>query len=403
MPSRRVLAWWGATRALMLALLLVPAEGSALSDLALYRHLSAQVWCHGRLPGRDFSWEYPPGALPFAAPPLGCGGSPTYSQLYLVMALCLDLATLLVLQRLPHPRRATKVWLAAFPLLGPVAISRFDVAVCLLLAVAFAALRERPRRTGAFLVAAASVKLWPLLLVAVVVLHAPSRRRIAEGAAIASATLGAVFAVTGTWHALVTAWHFQQDRGLQIESLAALPFEWLYAAGSGGTVWGFGSWQVHAPGASTLAHIMGALQVPLALAVGGLAAARGRVRTNDLVLVATAVTGVLLITGKVLSPQYLLWLAVMVALARGYGVALPRGTVGLTLLATVLTHLIYPGLYHDLLHGSWPPVLVLTLRDVVLAVLVVRLVWAATRPAAPADVRSRSGDTRGMELVDYST
>lgn len=342
-------------------LAVVPGERGALSDVGYYHTLSLEVWCDGVLPGRDFPWEYPPGALPFAAPPLGCGGFPTYLLAFITLALLLDLLVLLTLRSFPHGPEAATVWLVLIPLLGPIALTRFDVSVCLLVALAFLQMRRRPAVGGGLLVAAASVKLWPALLL-LVVLRSPTRLRVLRGTVIATIALVLVLFASGTLSAFRSAWTFQQDRGLHVESVLALPYAWLRVAGVGGTAFEHGAWQVDAAGAHTIAGLAGPLQgvLVLTLLAAVLRAARGTVKPEA---VALAATTVLVVTNKVLSPQYLLWVVVLLAVAAGTGSAVTRRVLILAGVCVTSTHLLYPALYGGVLHGGVAAALVMTIRD----------------------------------------
>ena len=88
-----------------------------------------------------------------------------------------------------------------------------------------------------------------------------------------------------------------------------------------------------------------------------------------------------MVTGKVLSPQYLLWL--LPAAAAGLAVAdsrlLRRWTAGL-LLAAGLTQVVFPAYYGEITLGGdqvWLPVLALALRNGVMLVLLVVAAAAA--------------------------
>lgn len=80
--------------------------------------------------------------------------------------------------------------------------------------------------------------------------------------------------------------------------------------------------------------------------------------------------------GKVLSPQFLIWLVPLVPLvAGGYGLA---GS-GLLLAALVLTHLWFPGRYWDLVDLDGAPAWLLVSRNAALVALLAVLVVAIRR------------------------
>jgi hypothetical protein len=373
---------WLATRLATLVLLVLPLENGVVEGLSVFHGWSEQVWCHGLLLGRDVPWEYPPGALPFAAPPFGCTSPTTFLTAFVLGVLCLDLATVLVLATLPRGRAASWTWVAVVPLLGPLVLTRFDVALCLLLTLAFAAGRSRPRTSGALLAAAASVKLWPVVLL--LVIPRGQARRVRVGAAVAVVALAVIFATTGTWHAFSSAWSYQQHRGLQAESVPALPFMWLNAAGIGGVEFRYGSWQLTTPGASVVAA---ASDIVLALAVLAVLAAvllgRGASSWSESGMLSAGLGLTLTVTNKVLSPQYLLWVIVLLAVATGLGPPLRRSWIVMLSASALLTGVLYPPLYQELLDGAVVPTLVLTVRDLLLVALTVLLVRAAYRRNVP--------------------
>jgi hypothetical protein len=82
--------------------------------------------------------------------------------------------------------------------------------------------------------------------------------------------------------------------------------------------------------------------------------------------------------GKVLSPQFLIWLIPLVPLVRGR-----RGLVasGLLALALLLTQVWFPIRYWDLVHFEAFPSWVLLARDLVLVALLAVLIAPAREPA----------------------
>jgi uncharacterized membrane protein len=134
----------------------------------------------GKVPYRDFSVEYPPGALPvFALPGLAEPGrdqdvSPGFRRTFeTLMWLCgagALLAMAVVLRALRRPRR--EVWFALLlaavaPLaLGSVILSRFDLWPAVLVVAALAALVSGRLRIGhALLGLGVTAKLYPAILI----------------------------------------------------------------------------------------------------------------------------------------------------------------------------------------------------------------------------------------------
>ena len=316
----------------------------------------------GSVPYRDFAVEYPPGALPvFVVPTALADYAAAFAAL---MALC---GVLLVGDVSAIDRRAAFYVALAPILVGSLILSRFDLWPALLLAVALLALLERRDTLGwAFLGAAAGAKLWPLV-VWPVALHwsaAHGRARSAwAGAAVLAATLVpfAVLAPHGLWSSI----HGQASRPLQIESLAA---SLLTVFGDPRVVTSHGSQNIAAHG--LLAGVSVAL-VALALVVVWVDFARGPATRERFLRSTAAAVCAFVAFGKVLSPQFLLWLIPLVPLVRGR-----RGAAAVALLtaACVLTQVWFPQRYFDYVE-TFRLAGVVLLRNVVLVALFAVLVW----------------------------
>ena len=97
-----------------------------------------------------------------------------------------------------------------------------------------------------------------------------------------------------------------------------------------------------------------------------------------------AVLSLALVFGKVLSPQYLLWVAPITLIVSGR-----RGRVAcaLTVAALIATQLYFPARYPDLRELEAGAVLLLTLRNGLLIALAA-CTWGAVRSSPAADRRS---------------
>ena len=376
-----------------------PAQDNAFEMTVFEAWGPALAHGEGDVPLVDQPWEYPAGAVLFVVAPALLPVS-SYIAGFVGQMLVVDLA-MLVLLAVWGRRRGTLAgawwWVAVVPLLGPVALGRFDLVPTLLAAGSvIAAAAAAPFTAGGLLAAGAAVKAWPALLGPLLLaLHRRAWRTLAGGLAVGAAVLVALGRFGGLQH----AWSFltyQRDRGLEVEALAALPLLVRRLTGDPDVAiaFGFGSWQIHGPGAETLLRLtdLGLVVVVIAMAVlvwrarwqvERLApAARGQV---VIVLAVVLIAGVV-VTNKVLSPQHLVWLAGLVALALCW----PDSPLRATLLplggALVLTHLVYPLLFQDLLAGAVLPVLLLAGRDVLLLVVLAMAGRAAWRLGTPADV-----------------
>ncbi len=347
----------------------------------------------GSVPYRDIRPEYPPGALAvFVAPALLSDDSDGFRDAFeWLMAGCgvaLVLLTGVALAGLRAPPARTAAVLAlvaVFPLLlGSVILTRFDLFPAALVAGALAALVHGRHRLGlAVLGAAVAVKLYPAVLVPLAVAYV-WRRRGRREALVCTGVLAVVVllvflpflvvAPEGVAHSIGR----QLSRPLQIESLgAALYLAAHHLAGVDIEMRsGHGSQNLHGPGTGVAAVLLSAAQIAVLIWIW----LRRPGTAEELVRWSAAALVAFVALGKVLSPQFLIWLVPAVALVAGL-----RGLKAsvLLMLALVLTQLWFPSRYWDLARelDLLPSVLVLV-RDLVLVALLVVLVKESRR--APA-------------------
>jgi hypothetical protein len=313
----------------------------------------------GRVPYRDFRPEYPPGALPaFALPSLVASdeaGPQEYSEAFeWLMASCgvvlliLVGATLRSLGAPPGRLVAALAFAALAPLaLGSVVLSRFDLWPAALTAGALAALVAGRNRLGSGVLGlAVATKLYPGVLVplaAAWVWRRCGRREALVCGALFVAVLAVCFVpfLVVAPDGVASSLGRQLSRPLQIESLGSalllaldVDVEMESSHGSqniAGT-----------PGlvAGTLATCVQAAAL-LALWV---VFTRGTMSAERLIRFAAGAVLAFVALGKVLSPQFLIWLVPLVPLVRGR-----RGLAASALLgvALVLTQVWFPFRYWD--------------------------------------------------------
>ncbi len=363
-------------------------------DTPIYQRYGNAI-ARGEIPYRDFSVEYPPGALPvFALPGLAEPGDGQHvttgfrnafeSLMWLCGASAL-IAFALALRALRAP--LATVWggltfAALAPLaLGSVVLSRFDLWPAALVAIAVALVVSGWWRTGsAVLGLAIAVKLYPAVLLPIVVASVwrrEGRRAGFVSLALAGAVAAAAFlpfvvlSPGGVWASLSG----QLTRPLQLESAgAALLLALHHVAGLGVTVeTSHGSQNLAGTGADAVGLVSTVLQAA-ALVWVWVAFARGRL---TFVQAAAGALVVFVALGKVLSPQFLIWLVPVVPLVRGR-----RGlwAAGLLAGALVLTQLYFPFRYWDLARELDPAASWLVLaRDVLLLGLAGALIYVRPR------------------------
>ncbi len=353
------------------------------------------LMAHGQVPYRDFSLEYPPGALPvFVLPAFGHEGNlDTYNRTFgALMWICgaaalVALAIALTALGATRARLYGALALAAIAplLLGSVVLTRFDFWPAAFAAWALAALVSGRIRLGhGLLGAGVAVKIWPAVLIPVAFAHVWRTRGRREAFLCLGLAAGVVAVVVlpffvlapgGVWNSVVR----QTTRPLQIESLGATL---LVAAHH---VFGTSVHMVSSHGSQNLggaaANVVGALQsLAQIAALVAIWVVFARRRRGDEALVQASVASVVafIALGKVLSPQFLIWLIPLVPLVRSWVAWV------LFALALVWTQAYFPQHYWPYALGfastqSW----LVLLRDLALvALLAVLVTLRAARPAA---------------------
>jgi len=352
----------------------------------------------GKVPYRDFAVEYPPGALPvFVLPGLAKPGHDqnvtegfrrTFQSLMWTCGAIAIGGMALVLRALRTSTVgvwAPLVFAALAPLvLGSVILSRFDLWPAAIVALALAALVSGRGRTGhALLGLGITAKLYPAVLLPVAlafVWRQRGRREAGVCAALAVAVVAVVFlpfvvlAPGGVWDSL----RAQLDRPLQVESLgSALLLAAHHALGAGVTPeTSHGSQNLAGGGADAVAIAAVAVQA-LALLWVWVSFARGAVTREAFVRASAASLCVFVAFGKVLSPQFLIWLIPVVPLVRGR-----RGVAAgaLLALALALTQIWFPFRYFRLaLHFEAGLSWLLLARDLTLVALAAVLALSLRR------------------------
>jgi Glycosyltransferase family 87 len=332
----------------------------AIVDTPVYERYGSAI-DSGQVPYRDFAVEYPPGALPvFALPALrGAHGDVFRRRFELLMAFLGEVMVIFVAVALVALGAGRRWLLAALGFvalaavaLGPVVLTRFDLWPAVLTAGALAALISGRLRLGhVALGAAMAAKLYPAVLVPITIAYVWKREGRREAVACGGlllVVLAAVFvpfivlAPHGVWGSF---WN-QGSRPLQIESLGAA----LLLAGH--HVFGYsltmdsshGSQNLAGTGPDAFAVALSVLQLA-ALIATWILFARGPATRERMLLASAAALVAFVALGKVLSPQFLIWLIPVVPLVYGR-----RGLTASVLLAAalLLTQLWFPYRYWDL-------------------------------------------------------
>jgi Glycosyltransferase family 87 len=386
-----------AVLALSWALLHVGFWGrNPIADTPVYHGFGTKI-LDGEIPYRDFPVEYPPAALPVFVLPAFAEDEHYASAFELLMWICAMGALTLVATTLTRvgasgPRLyAAVAFVGLAPLaLGSVVLSRFDLWPAALAAGALAALVAGRDRLGfGLLGVATAAKLYPVVMLPIAFVWIGKRRGWREAMIALGFFAGVValivapFAVLspgGVWDSVSS----QAGRPLQIESLGAA---FLLAAHQLGiyeatVVSSHGSQNLEGGLPDALAAVQTAFQL-IALAAVWIVFTRGRPEPERLFVGCATAVAAFIAFGKVLSPQFLIWLLPLVPLVGG-SMGLAAG--GMLVVALVTTQSWFPYRYWDVVAFEPAGWLVLV-RDLLLLGLLAVLLLAMR----PGRAEPRSG------------
>jgi uncharacterized membrane protein len=390
----------------LLLVVLVTLPGIAqwhAMDLSIYYQDSRQL-LNGLVPYRDFALEYPPLALlPFALPRLVTLGQridfTSYVWLFLVQnVLFSTLIALLIVQI--RGLQAAGSSLALYALLvavsAPLLPWRYDLFPALLTALTLlCVLRRQPGWAGIWLGLGVAAKLYPAVLLPIFGAYylaekdRPALVRLALGSAgaLAAALLPFVLIAPGP---LLMFLQYHQLRGLQLESLPAGVIVLAHVLGNipAQLAFNYGALHVDSPPATV---VLRWLPVAVVVVFGVVLsscwarfreeqAASGHVTSESLIVYAFAALLAFIVTNKVFSPQYIIWLLPFAPLLR------LRQAIAL-LVICALTITLFPFSYNYLLDMNLLPVLLLNARNL----LAVALLFWLLLDRAPAAWRAALG------------
>lgn len=281
---------------------------------------SSLGWHH--LPYRDFAWEYPPlAALPLVLVPATGRVFGAFQVAFLLLTVTLEYGSLILLRRArpADAGRITAFWTCTVVPISAIAWFRLDWLPTALATVALVALVTggRRRRVIVAVVAGFGAKLWPVVLALPLLLQ----RRWRD---LSLVVLGSA-AILAAWYAFSPSGfeeflRLRRADGFQVESI---PGNLLLLAGRQ-PHYAFGALYVSDAGWQWVQSVMTAslLGIPLLVVARRLVSAASdqrRTRTvhtpspvvstpADVALIGGLI-GVALLGTKLLSPQFLVWLA----------------------------------------------------------------------------------------------
>ncbi len=362
----------------------------------------------GHVPYRDFLIEYPPLAAPvFWVPRLVTHTIVAYRVAFALEIFLFDLlGAAVALWALARCAPWSAPWGVVLTqplwLIGAgrsLVFDRFDLATAVLMLLAIALFVDRHERLAWVVIGlATALKLYPLVVTPLLALAAWPRRRRGQAASDAAAFLAAIVVPSvvvahGDLVAVAAFLKYHIARGLEIETVYASALMLGRLRGQHvSQTWGYGGNEIVAP----LAPLLTSLTLPLTvLALGAVYLVAWRRRhgwadtpalVDDLARLSAAAVLAFMLAGKVLSPQYLLWLYPLLPLLsrrrlRAWGV------FGMALL---LSQWIFPAHYYQLVLFKPRAIGVLLARNVLLLALGAILL----APGAPARGQTPSAEER---------
>ena len=267
----------------------------------------------------------------------------------------------------------------------PVILTRLDLVPGVLVALVALWCATRPRVTAFLLGLATMSKLWPGVLAATLVGHWKKRstwvRLIWFVASLV--VLSLVTIVLSGPSRLLSPLSYQDVRGLQIESLAATPF--ILAAAWRPATWHIEyaaskSYEISGPGVEigiTIANILTVVALAVAVGCAAWRFFKGGWSAAYVARLSALLIMLLIVGNKVLSPQYLIWLAPLVAVLLAVEhTRVTRSVSVILLVTTFLTLLVYPATYTQLTEGPTVlPAIILGARNVAMLALAGTVGW----------------------------
>ncbi len=425
---RHALGWWIGTRAALLfgwAILGFGIQG----DIIYYYRSIAGLFAGS--PATTVLVEYPTPLIWLLSIPylLGFGTRMGYVAVFIILFVAGDALLGYMLWRSArqygtNPRPAAAFWIWFLVAMGPIVYMRLDFLTAALSAVGLIAVVRRHRfLSGSMIGLGAAIKLWPALLWPTTMVDKKAVKRATIGFFGTGLILVLASLAYAGWDRLVSPLTWQSDRGLQIESVYALPVmlarlfnpdKWMVYLSR------YNAYEIMGPGTvlldhvSTVATVIGGIVIIL-LYIGWLRRKdRTPVEAGTLMVIATLI---MIITNKTFSPQYIIWLAGPVAalltisarhpdelpdqgrlfswfnrpkhLTQDEHLVVPltlaRHIAIWTLAISILTQLVYPLLYGYLINlnaVTYVATVILCLRNVLLAYFSVRLIILAFRSIA---------------------
>jgi hypothetical protein len=437
LTKRRVitaLAVWFVTRAV---LYLVATEHflgkygkESVGDVSIYLKWAQNSLYYGQIP-HDTEWQYPPLLAPILVFPQWL--SHTIGIHYLTgftamtfLADCVITAMLVWTATRRDTWAGPWYWILGVPLLGPIVYGRYDVfpALCVVVALALLGrglpavmadgskgrqLNNRRWVAGILIGFGTAIKIWPGLAV----FGMPRTKRGWQTiATIAASVIGSIATMSIFFSGTLSFIGNQGNRGIEIESVWGIPFvlgKRLHLEHVITTKVVYGSYQVVPDGHGLMSVIVSlAYYAALAALVCGFGLMLywwWRKTWRPAVMADATFVGtlVMIVTSRVISPQYLIWLLAVAGFCLLYKDTTQRRSSLLVLICLPLTQYEFPFAFQDLLHAHIVVTLDVCLRNLLLVLATYfgfRDLWVSTVDGPFLPPRLRALISRGGSSAD---
>jgi uncharacterized membrane protein len=312
-------------------------------DLNIYFRSSLYLM-EGKLPYRDFNLEYPPLALlPFVVPRLVTLGLASnyyiYAFVFLLENIFFSTITMLLLLRVPSLRASPRLKIRALVFytlfvlaVSPVILWRYDLFPTLLTVIALVAvLYHRPTLAGISLGLGVAAKLYPLVLLPVFTVYFFANKAYRSILHLWLGAIGAIFLsflpfFIAAQNKIFSFLTYHKERGLQIESLPAGIISLIHKWGfiNVESVAGYGSRNIISPFDNVILTLLPWLLILLYIFMLVKCWFHFReerfqsefVKAESLVVYTLLALLIFIITNKVFSPQYMIWIIPFAALLK---------------------------------------------------------------------------------------
>jgi hypothetical protein len=361
-----------------------PNRPDATGDVHYYDALSWDMRHADASPyGPILKMEYPPAAIPIMMVPRYVRAVSYRTEFVILMVLfdAIGLYGLIRIAKRTGSWWGAATWFVLVPALGPVAYTRLDLVMGVALVWTIErALAGKWGHVGLLIAFGTALKLVPVLLLPLLFFVAPrDRRRLLVGsfaAGIALALLPFIDVLPEMYRSVIG---YHTERGVQAESIwgaGLLAARWV-ADYPVAIVSSHRAWDAVAPAAPLLKTLSNGASLAV---VAGAVVLAVRTRVGDLRRAALLIFGsmsLLVGVGRVYSPQYVLWLIALGAVAMAVAPRLAAPATAVLAVTTLVAHLEFPVWFWDaLFYAKGGALVALLVRDVLTLAVGVAALWA---------------------------